>query len=238
MTEEETINIEFQRDGLTKGVFRALRRAILEGKLKPGEWLRQESLAHELDVSQTTVREALNQLVGEGLAVRIPYRGVQVVMLSPSDLQDVYEMRADLEGLAARSAAQHITLEELEQMRALLPDTIVTEDPDSVPRAREANRKFHEVFIHASQRRFLIRTLLQLWDWTDPLMLYSRTISTEIGQETRLKWGQRDYYQHTRLLEAMEAGDGELAQRAASEAVQEAWDNLAQFVFNGEPDEM
>jgi len=232
MTENEPIGIEIQRDGLAKGVFRGLRRAIQEGKLKPGEWLRQESLAKELDVSQTTVREALNQLIGEGLAVRIPYRGVRVVMLSPSDLEDVYEMRSALEGLAARSAAEHISAEELEQMRTILPDTIVNEDPRSIPRAREANRKFHEIFIRASQRRFLIRTLLQLWDWIDPLMLYSRTISTEIGQETRIKWGERDHYQHSRLLEALETGNGELAQQAASEAVQEAWANLAQLVLN------
>jgi DNA-binding GntR family transcriptional regulator len=189
-----------------------------------------------LDVSQTTIREALNLLVGEGLAVRIPYRGVRVVMVSSSDLGDIYEMRAVLEGIAARSAAEHISDEKLGEMQAILQDTVVNEDPDSVARAREANRRFHEIFIRASNRRFLIRTLFQLWDWIDPLMLYSRTKTTEIGLETRLKWGERDHYQHERLLEALNARDGELALQAASEAVHEAWENLAQLIFNGETD--
>ena len=234
MTEKQSIDLQIQKDGLAKSVFDALREAILEGKLKPGEWLRQESLAKDLDVSQTTVREALNQLIGDGLAVRTPYRGVQVVMVSPTDLQDIYEMRMVLEGQAARSAAEHISNEELQEMQDILQDTVVNQDPESVARAREANRRFHEIFIRASKRRFLIRTLLQLWDWIDPLMLYSRTKTTEIGLETRLKWGERDHYQHERLLKALKAGDGERAYQAASEAVQEAWENLAQLIFNGE----
>ena len=62
-------------------------------------------------------------------------------------------------------------------------------------------------------------------------MLYSKTVKTEIGLETRLKWGERDRFQHTRLLEALEAGDGDLACQAATEAVEEAWDNLAELIF-------
>lgn len=232
MSERETIRFEHQKESLAQGVFRVLRNAILDGTLKPGDWLRQESLAEELDVSQTTVRDAFNQLIGEGLAIRIPYRGVRVLTLSASDLEDIYGMRAVLEGLAARNAAEHISAEELAEMRAILPDTIVNESPASVPQAREANRKFHRIFIEASRRRFLIRILRQLWDWIDPMMLYSRTIQTEIGQDTRIKWGERDRYQHTRILEALEAGDGDRACQAVTEAVEEAWVNLSELIFN------
>jgi DNA-binding GntR family transcriptional regulator len=232
MNERKQIGLEYKKESLTQGVFRTLRNAILDGNLERGEWLRQESLAEELDVSQTTIRDALNQLIGEGLAVRIPYKGVRVVALSSSDLKDIYEIRAVLEGLAAKIAARKISKGDLQEMREILPDTVVNKDPESVPKAREANRKFHEVFIKASDRRFLIRILRQLWDWIDPLMLYSRTVETDIGQDTRLKWGLRDRYQHTRLLEALEIGDGELASQVAMEAVQEAWDNLAEVILN------
>jgi len=232
MTERETIRFDHQKESLALGVFRVLRSAILDGTLEPGEWLRQESLAEELDVSQTTVRDALNQLIGDGLATRIPYRGVRVVTLSAADLEDIYAMRAVLEGMAARNAAEHISEGELQEMRAILPDTFVNEDPDSVSQTRQTNRKFHEIFIKASGRRFLIRTLHRLWDWIDPLMLYSRTKQTEIGLEIRLNWGERDQFQHTRLLEALESADGDLACQVATEAVHEAWDNLAELVFD------
>ena len=122
-------------------------------------------------------------------------------------------------------------------MKNLLPDTIVNNDPESVTKAREANRRFHQIFIEASQRRFLIRTLNQILDWIDPMMLYSRTMKTEIGLGTRLKWGERDRFQHTRLIEALEAGDGELAGQFATEAVEEAWNNLAELIFENPNDE-
>jgi DNA-binding GntR family transcriptional regulator len=235
MPQRKPIVLQHTKESLAEGVFRTLRKAILEGDFEPGEWLRQENLADELEVSQATVRDALNQLVGEGLADRIPYKGVRVATLSPAELEDIYAMRAVLEGLAAKSAAKNITPEQLQEMRDILPDSIVSNDPESVPKAREANKRFHEIFIEASKRRFLIRTLRQVLDWIDPLMLYSKTVKTEIGLETRLKWGERDRFQHTRLLEALEAGDGDLACQAATEAVEEAWDNLAELIFE-QPD--
>ena len=64
---------------LTDIVFERLRDAIIDGRLEAGQWLRQEPLAQELGVSQMPVREALKRLVAEGLAVRIPYKGVKVV---------------------------------------------------------------------------------------------------------------------------------------------------------------
>lgn len=231
MNKRKPIVLQHTKESLAEGVFRTLRKAILEGEFEPGEWLRQENLADELEVSQVTVRDALNQLVGEGLAVRIPYKGVRVATLSPAELEDIYAMRAVLEGLAAKSAAKNISPEQLQEMRDILPNSIVSNDPESVSKAREANRRFHEIFIEASQRRFLIRTLRQVLDWIDPLMLYSRTVKTEIGLETRLKWGERDRFQHTRLLEALEAGDGDLACQVATEAVEEAWTNLAELIL-------
>jgi len=231
MPKRKPIVLQHTRESLAESVFRALRKAILEGELEPGEWLRQEALAEELNVSQVTVRDALNQLVGEGLANRIPYKGVHVTMLSPAELEDIYAMRAVLEGMAAKSAAKRISKEALKEMKEIIQDTIVNNDPESVSRAREANRRFHEIFIEASERRFLIRVLNQILDWIDPLMLYSRTIKTEIGLETRLRWGERDRFQHTRLVKALEAGDGELAGQVAAEAVEEAWNNLAELIF-------
>lgn len=230
MPDREPIRITRQPESLADVTFEALREAIVSGQLQPGEWLRQEALAKELDVSQITVRDALNRLVGEGLAVRIPYKGVRVVALSKGDLEDIYAMRKLLEGLAAEVAAECITDGELTHMRELLPDTIVDADPDSVPRAREANREFHEIVIRASRRRFLIRVLRQVWDWIDPMMLYGRTLGTEEGTEIRLKWGESDRIHHTGLLEALEAGNGPKARQIVHAYVQEAWDNLAAVV--------
>ncbi|HIC89860.1 MAG TPA: GntR family transcriptional regulator [Anaerolineae bacterium] len=230
MSTREPIRIEHAPQRLSDAVFEALRKAVLDGKLAPGERLRQESLAQEMGVSQITVRDALNRLVGEGLAVRVPYKGVRVIALTFNDLEDIYAIRGLLEGLAAELAADRITPEELARMRELLPATIVDADPESVPRAREANREFHEIVIRASGRRFLIRILRQIWDWIDPMMLYGRTLETEQGAAIRTKWGERDRLQHTRLLEALEARDGQRARQVVAEYVEEAWNNLVTII--------
>jgi DNA-binding GntR family transcriptional regulator len=230
MPDRDPIRITHHPESLGDATFEALREAIIAGQLQPGEWLRQEALAKELEVSQITVRDALNRLVGEGLAVRIPYKGVRVVVLSPADLKDIYEMRQLLEGLAAEVAATQITADELEELRELLPETVVDADSESVLRAREANREFHEIVTRASRRRFLIRVLSQIWNWHDPMMLYGRTQHTDEGREVRLKWGDRDRIQHTRLLEALEAGDGAAARQVVHDYVAEAWHNLQSVI--------
>jgi len=230
MPTREPIRIEREPQGLADAVFEALRKAIRDGRLSPGEPLRQEALANELGVSQITVREALNRLVGEGLCVRVPYKGVRVIAPSPEDWEDIYAIRGLLEGLAAELAAGRITTEELARMRELLPATIVSPDPESVESAREANREFHAIAIQASGRRFLIQVLNQIWDWFDPLILYARTLTSEEGSDIRQRLGEADRRQHTRLLEALEAGDGPLARQVVAEYVDQAWHNLASIL--------
>jgi len=230
MPGREPIRIEREPQRLSDAVFQTLRKAILDGTLAPGGWLRQEALAKELGVSQITVREALNRLVGESLCVRVPYKGVRVIALSLEDLEDIYAIRGLLEGLAAELAASRITPKELARMRELLPATIVDADPESVERAREANREFHEIAIQSTGRRFLIQILRQIWDWIDPLMFYERTLETDPGVEIRKRWGERDRLQHMRLLEALEAGDGPQARQVAAGYVEEAWSNLAALI--------
>lgn len=226
MPSREPIHIQNEPQRLSDAVFKTLHKAILDGQLAPGEWLRQEALANELGVSQITVREALNKLVSEGLCIRVPYKGVRVISLSMADLEDIYEIRRLLEGLAAEVAAGRITPEELAQMRAILPDTVVDEDPASIDRAREANREFHEIAIRASGRQFLIQILRQVWGWIDPLTVYARTARSERGARLRQKLGQVDKQQHTALLEALEAGDGIQARRVVEAYVIQAWHNL------------
>jgi DNA-binding GntR family transcriptional regulator len=240
MQAREPIRIERQPQRLSDAVFEALRKAIRDRRLAPGERLRQEALAKELGVSQIAVREALNRLVTEGLCIRVPYKGVRVIAPSMEDLEDIYAMRGLLEGLAVELAANRITPEELVRMRELLPATIVDADPKSVEHAREANREFHEIAVQASSRRFLIQILRQIWDWIDPLMLYERTLETDEGAEIRKRWGERDRLQHTRLLEALETRDGPRARRVVAEYVDEAWGNLVSMLGSpaGESDDV
>ena len=102
---------------LADSAFESLRDAVIDGRLEAGQWLRQKALAQELGVSQMPVREALKRLVAEGLADRIPYKGVRVAEFSPKDIVDICTNRLVLESLAVRLATPLITAEEVERLK-------------------------------------------------------------------------------------------------------------------------
>ncbi|MBA2343798.1 MAG: GntR family transcriptional regulator, partial [Rubrobacter sp.] len=86
-------------------VFERLRRLILDGEYGPDERLIEEQLAERLGMSRTPIRQALTMLESEGLVELIPNRGAVVCSFSVDEVWDIYDLRAVLEGHAARRAA-------------------------------------------------------------------------------------------------------------------------------------
>ena len=215
---------------LSKIAYTSIRDGISSGQVKPGGWLRQDDLARKLGVSQATVREALNRLVSEGVAVHVPHKGVKAITISVEDLRDIYDMRALLEGLANELAAHQISQQGLAQMRELLPDTVVSADSQSTDMARAVNRQFHWVAIRASGRNHLIRVLEQLWVLIDPYMVYGRFWNVEQARQERIKGSVLDLEDHTRLLESLERRDGSLAQQITQEYVRRSFRELEQQI--------
>ena len=101
---------------LSGRVFHKLREDILAGTYKRDEELKEKTIGDELGVSRTPVREALRQLELEGLVTIVPNKGAYVVGISEEDIRDIYEIRARLEGLCARRAAEHITAEQIAEL--------------------------------------------------------------------------------------------------------------------------
>ena len=209
--------------------YTAIRDAIGQGRIKPGDWMRQEALADELNMSQVTIREALQRLVAEGLAVHVPNRGVRAILLPVEELEDVYELRALLEGYALKLAASRISEEGLARMRDLLPETVVDARPDSVTDAWKANWEFHMIAIRASGRRHLVRFLRQLMHLTNPYAPLS-----ERTEQERMEGAIDELEAHTRILEALEAGDGDLAQASIIDHLQSALATLRTALVNDE----
>jgi DNA-binding GntR family transcriptional regulator len=192
-----------------------LRAAISEGRLQPGEWLRQERLARELGVSHMPVREALKELAAEGLIEYLPYRGMRVVEFSPDDIEDLYALRALLEGRAARAAAERLSAEQLAELRTLLADMAASMAPEQISRHRQLNRRFHEFIYQASGRAYLIRTLSQLWSWFPTMFLgtYPATAAAPLtGREA-------DPDEHTEIVAALEVRDAARAEALMSQHI-------------------
>src|SRR5712691_2512728 len=125
-----------------------IRQAILDGRLEPGRRLKEEELARELGISRTPVREALLILQSEGLIETTPNRGAVVVTHDADDLIDLYQLRALLEGHAARQAAARISDEEIGLLRESCDrfDRIAAED---IRELVKENLLFHRA-IHAA----------------------------------------------------------------------------------------
>lgn len=199
-----------------------LRLAISQGRLKPGEWLRQDRLARELGVSHMPVREALKQLAAEGIVEYLPYRGMRVAEFTLDDIEDIYAVRAALEGRAARAAASRLTAEQIQELRRLVQGLADTMAPELVAENRRINRRFHELIYHASGRSYLMRALDQLWSWFPTMFLdtYEPTARAPVaGRDT-------DVEEHQAIVEALAARDGALAEQLMAEHVLRAGQQL------------
>jgi len=197
--------------------FESLRDSIIDGRLKPGQWLRQETLAQELGVSQMPVREALKRLVAEGLAELVPYKGVKVVEFSPEDIVDICTTRLVLEGLAVRFATPSITPETLEQLRENLNEAEGYAEQDQMARRRELNTDFHLSICRASGRQYLIRLLETLWSWFPSVILYEGMSRQKELLPARL---ERELREHWAILEALERQDAEQAEEETRSHIQ------------------
>jgi len=119
-----------------------IRQAILDGRIDPGSRLKEEELARELGISRTPVREALLMLQAEGLIETTPNRGAVVRTHDAADLIDLYQLRALLEGYAARLAAARVSEDEIALLRESC-DRFDRVAGDDVRQLVEENLWFH-----------------------------------------------------------------------------------------------
>ena len=204
-----------------------MRAAILDGHYKPGEWLRQERLAQELGVSQMPVREALKELVTEGLIEHGPYRGARVVTFSIQDITDLYEHRAFLEGRAAYFSAQIITESDLINLKKIQTGMEENDAPEAVLKYRELNRSFHQTIFTISRHDYLIRTLNQMWAAFPTMLIanFSATASQPLPERD-----STDREEHQAIVSALEAHEPVQAEQAMRDHILATNRHLVSFL--------
>ncbi len=131
---------------LREQVIAALRRAILDFELKPGQRLVERELIERLGVSRTTVREALRDLISEGLVTVVPQRGAIVAIPSPEEAADLYEIRAVLESLLIRHFVERADESRVVALQAAVEELAeVTEHSADVRKVLAAKDRFYSV---------------------------------------------------------------------------------------------
>jgi DNA-binding GntR family transcriptional regulator len=189
-------------------VYQTLREAIVEGRLHAGDSLIEWHVARQFGTSRTPVREALLRLEAEGLAFRVPRRGLVVRHVSEHEIREVYDVRTALEALAAREAANEAMPSDIAHLRWInqrLAEAIEQGEFGSVP---TLTNEFHQAVASAAHNSMLRRFIVQAQDWT-----------RRIGTSTVSLPGRRSaaVNEHSRLIDAIAARDADRAERLARE---------------------
>jgi DNA-binding GntR family transcriptional regulator len=206
------------KETTSMAVYRHIYNLVVTGAFKPGEWIRERQLKEILGVSSTPIREALKMLVQERVLESVPHHGVRVKSLSLKEIEDIYVLRADLEGLAAQLAAKRGTEAQFKQMEELLLLTDKRINENSGIQDSELlkfNNKFHDLILEISGNHALKNALNNLRAGIDLIRVMSWKSNSGRSFETM--------HQHQLILYAMKARDPYLARVRTEEHI---WDSV------------
>lgn len=219
MAQAETTDDKALRTSADR-VFEALQDAIVRGVIPPGSRVGETELAERFGTSRGPLREALRRLESRRLVERTPHVGIRIASLSHEALIELYYLREALEGMAARLAALHMTPAEVAGLRALL----AAHEQDEALRAdtayfqQEGDLDFHYRIIHGSHNRALIELLVG--------ELYHRIRMYRFQFSAYANRPQKAFAEHQRIVEAIEAGDGDLAEMLMRRHISSARQNI------------
>lgn len=213
-----------------------IQAKIVAGEYPPGTRLKQELLAQEFDVSRTPIREALSRLEAKGIVSQAQRRSAVVRAPSSREISEMYQVRAELEGLAAQLSARWITDQQLAELRIAHDEFVsavkelrsdrngdtrasrVSPDwfQDASQRWIDMNAKFHKTICESSNNRYLARTIQEVTSgYARSVMLSSALSMNSFRIESNIT-------QHEKILKALEDREPARARRAMVDHILEA----------------
>jgi DNA-binding GntR family transcriptional regulator len=164
-----TLEVQRLAAPLRQQVLDGLRQAIIDGRLAPGARLIERELTQMMGVSRTVIREALRQLESEGLIATIPNKGPVVRELTPAEAKDLYNIRAVLEGLAARLFVENASGEQVRKLAQALEVVVAAYESGDAQQVLGTKNRFYEVLFEGAGSETLssmLNTLhARIWRW-------------------------------------------------------------------------
>lgn len=202
-------------------VLSSMRTAILSGRLKAGERIVEAQIAEQMSISRGPVREALLELEAEGLVLKRPYKGTYVATFSARDIREIYSLRGLLEGYAARLAACRVQPADIARLEGIVARMRETADAEELDTFVETDIEFHREICRLSHHQLLLQS------WTN---LVSRvrlflTLADQVYFTTEHIIGT-----HLPTLEALRAGDPDLAEKTIKGPIIEVGETVARGV--------
>lgn len=201
-----------------------IRRNILDATIPVGTALSEYQLAREIGVSRTPVREALKRLEHEGLVRSVARRGTFVADLTVRDIVEIYQVRMQLEGLAARVAAERMESGGIEELIAELDKAERLARQGRLEAAREHDIHLHKRIIESTSNARLAQILSTLDDQVH------RIRHRAMGNSTRRP---KTLTEHRAVLQAIHDRDAAAAERAMRDHLQAAKENAIEMALAG-----
>jgi DNA-binding GntR family transcriptional regulator len=199
-------------------IARALREAIIIGEILPAAPLRQDHIAAQFGVSHIPVREALKELVADGLAVFVKNRGVVVSELSADVAWELTEYRCLLEGQMARWAVPLITNQDLAEAKDIL-DRL--DDETGISEILRLNTAFHAAIFRSANRPFFLKSI--------------ESVRTNLSRYWRLAWQElghkpRSQQEHRKILKLCRKKDADAVGREMEDHIRETGSLIVSYL--------
>lgn len=194
--------------------YRLIKEKIISLEFPPGSVIQDMDLTEQLGLGRTPIREALKLLEAEKLVITVPRRGIFVSSVSITDLQQIVEIRLEMEGLAARLAAQRAGPRELDELDQLAEKVHAVEANSSwsTQERLSLDKELHLAVAQVSRNPFLVTEVERFYDLA--MRLWHLALERVRPQEVNLG-------SHLALIEAVRAGDADRAEAIAREHILE-----------------
>lgn len=199
-------------------IYAALRDEIISGNLTAGESIRQEYIAQLFNVSRIPVREALKRLEAQGLVKNMRYKGAVVSSLTTEEIEEIYEIRANLEPLVIKRSVANMAPETLEAARQYC-DAFSAEKDSS--KWGEWNRQFHEALYRDAQRPYHLKVIDAAIDRVDSYLRAQLVLTDGMARARQ---------EHSAILQACVDGDSDLAAEKTRQHILGSYDALMAYM--------
>ena len=184
---------------VSERIYLSLRLEIMRCDIAPGTTLDAAAIARRYAVSKTPVRDAMQKLASDGLVTILPRSGYRVAPITFQAVHEILDLRAAIGPHAARQAARYATAADIDELRRIVADYAA---PLDVGAMQQVARRFHVAIARCSRNRRIVVLTEALFDELERLLRFAIDFSIKAGEHSG---------EHTDLVDAIEAGDGNRA---------------------------
>lgn len=209
-------------------VYNRLRDDILNQVYKKGEALTESKITKDLGVSRTPVREAFVQLTLDGLVDAIPNKGVIVRGLNMIDIQDMYDIRAHIEGIATKRACENITAEKLQKLEETIRKEEEYTEQKDYQSFQSTDYEFHDLIVTSSNSRIFENMLITMIQYTRIARVKSLSLEGRAQQSIK---------EHKAIYNAIKKQDSNQAKQLMEKHIRNAKESFIKTLIKKENEE-